>query len=72
MRHGDADTPACTYPDHHCMGLSESGRLQARQAAQDLSGLPVDRLIASPLPRAVNTNTARYDQVFHATPQTEA
>lgn len=55
MRHGDADTPACTHPDHHCMGLSESGRLQARQAAQDLSGLPVDRLIASPLPRAVET-----------------
>lgn len=58
IRHGDAEVPLNTYPDHHQMGLSALGRQQADRVAQSLATFHIDRLVASPLPRATQTAAA--------------
>ena len=55
IRHGHAAAPKGFYPDHHEMGLSDLGRRQAADAARDLTGLSIHRLVVSPLPRALQT-----------------
>jgi broad specificity phosphatase PhoE len=55
LRHGDADTSDEAYPDHHKIGLSEKGRRQACEVAAAFVSVRIDRLISSPLPRAVQT-----------------
>jgi broad specificity phosphatase PhoE len=55
LRHGDAEVPSEVYPDHHRMGLSSLGRQQADRVAESLASLQIDRLVSSPLPRALQT-----------------
>lgn len=58
LRHGDAELPPGVYPDHGTMGLSAVGRRQAEEVARALVRVGLDRIVSSPLRRAVETAEA--------------
>jgi glucosyl-3-phosphoglycerate phosphatase len=58
LRHGDAATPLLHYPNHNNMPLSPLGIEQARSAALALKGAGIERIVASPFRRAMETAEA--------------
>ena len=56
LRHGETHWNASgTTQGQLCAGLNETGREQARRAAEALAGEPIARIVASPLERAHET-----------------
>ncbi|HET7408918.1 MAG TPA: histidine phosphatase family protein [Paracoccaceae bacterium] len=56
LRHGETHWNAAgTTQGQFCAGLNETGREQARRAAEALSREPIARIVASPLDRAHET-----------------
>lgn len=55
LRHGDHLINSGFYPNHMTMGLSEKGKNQARNVANQLIEFPIDLIISSPLLRARET-----------------
>lgn len=66
-RHGEVDNPKhLVYADLPGFGLSDLGRLQAKQAARYLSSRPIVAVWSSPLERAIET--AQYIAARHQLP----
>jgi broad specificity phosphatase PhoE len=59
MRHGDVSYFDAAGKPHNpvTVALNEAGREQAQAAAEELAGIPIDRVIASDLPRSIETAT---------------
>ncbi len=56
VRHGEVDNPGhLVYGDLPRFGLTSAGRRQAMAAARHLSRRPIERVVCSPLMRAVST-----------------
>lgn len=56
LRHGETHWNASgTTQGQLCAGLNETGRAQARRAAEVLAREPIARIVASPLERALET-----------------
>jgi broad specificity phosphatase PhoE len=58
LRHGEAAVPPDHYPDHARMLLSPTGEQQAAAAARWLATPSFDRIVTSPLRRAMQTAEA--------------
>lgn len=57
IRHGEVENPEhVVYADLPGYGLSPAGRKQAALAARYLQQWPIDRIVSSPLERAVETS----------------
>jgi len=55
LRHGDAAVPPEHYPNHETMPLSPLGRGQAIRVAKAMTNFKINRIVASPLQRAIET-----------------